>query len=132
MTVYQFATILELEAFIVAKSIALAKIASIYFDGPSGKHILVASVAPAGLSYTSPNIFTQNVAISALYPSSTGGASYSYADTDALPAGLAIDPDTGIITGTPTAVSGATNYTITATNPEGSTTFELSIRVNAP
>ncbi|WP_396189162.1 putative Ig domain-containing protein [Flavobacterium sp.] len=46
----------------------------------------------------------------------------------ALPAGLVLNAD-GSITGTPTALSPATNYTITATNAGGSSSYTISIAV---
>lgn len=46
-----------------------------------------------------------------------------------LPAGLSFDPTTGIITGTPTAISPATNYTITAYNLSGSSSTIVNISV---
>jgi gliding motility-associated-like protein len=54
-----------------------------------------------------------------------------YTIDKALPAGLVFDPTTGIITGTPTAVSPATNYTITAYNIYGSSSFVVNIGVTA-
>ncbi len=47
-----------------------------------------------------------------------------------LPAGLNFDPKTGIITGTPTSLSPATNYTITAYNGGGSSTTTVNISVS--
>jgi len=46
-----------------------------------------------------------------------------------LPAGLTFNNTTGIISGTPTASSPATNYTVTAYNNLGSTTAAVSIAV---
>ncbi|TFF34631.1 DUF6443 domain-containing protein, partial [Mucilaginibacter psychrotolerans] len=46
-----------------------------------------------------------------------------------LPAGLVLDGNTGVISGTPTVVSPATNYTITAYSATGSATVTLSIAV---
>ncbi|SHN37867.1 cadherin-like beta sandwich domain-containing protein, partial [Mucilaginibacter sp. OK098] len=48
-----------------------------------------------------------------------------------LPAGLNFDENTGIISGTPTAASPATNYTVTAYNSSGSTFATLNIKVNS-
>ena len=48
-----------------------------------------------------------------------------------LPAGLTFDATTGIITGTPTATSPPTNYTVTAYNTDGSSSTVLNIAVNA-
>ncbi|WP_162499751.1 NHL domain-containing protein [Mucilaginibacter terrigena] len=47
-----------------------------------------------------------------------------------LPAGLSFDSKTGIISGTPTAISPATIYTITAYNAGGSSTTTVSIKVS--
>jgi len=55
----------------------------------------------------------------------TGG----YTINPALPAGLSFDSNTGIISGTPTAVSPATSYTITAYNVGGSTSVTVNISV---
>ena len=52
-----------------------------------------------------------------------------YAISPALPAGLHFDSTNGKISGTPTAYSPATTYTITATNAGGSSTTTLSIQV---
>ncbi|MES2425606.1 MAG: gliding motility-associated C-terminal domain-containing protein [Bacteroidota bacterium] len=47
-----------------------------------------------------------------------------------LPPGLIFDANTGIISGTPTAESAATNYTITAYNSSGSSSTKVNITVN--
>jgi gliding motility-associated-like protein len=49
-----------------------------------------------------------------------------------LPAGLVFDPTTGIISGTPTAVTAAANYTIFAYNDAGSSSKTISIAVRLP
>ena len=48
----------------------------------------------------------------------------------ALPAGLKFDVNTGKISGTPTASSASTNYTVTANNYTGSSTTNINITVN--
>jgi len=57
--------------------------------------------------------------------------STGYSISPALPAGLSMD-NTGTISGTPTAASPATTYTITAYNGGGSSTATLNITVNVP
>ncbi|MEC4004804.1 Ig domain-containing protein [Flavobacterium sp. SUN052] len=87
---------------------------------------------PSNLSYNTTNSFLINTAITPLSPSVTGNVA-SYNVSPNLPTGLALDSSTGIISGTPTSLSPATDYTITASNSFGSTTFITSITVaNAP
>ncbi|PZX64712.1 putative Ig domain-containing protein, partial [Hydrotalea sandarakina] len=93
-------------------------------------NITVNDVAPSGLSYTTPNVYTVGTAITPLTPSVSGGAVTSYSISGTLPAGLNFNTTTGVISGTPTAISAATNYTITATNSGGSTTAIVNITVN--
>jgi hypothetical protein len=52
-----------------------------------------------------------------------------YSINPALPAGLSLSSSTGIISGTPTAVTAASSYTVTASNLSGSTTATLTITV---
>jgi hypothetical protein len=82
------------------------------------------------ISYSTPSVFTVNTAIIALSPTNTGGKLVSYAVSPALPAGLSIDPSTGVISGTPTTVTAIATYTVTATNSGGSTTFDVVVTVN--
>jgi len=55
-----------------------------------------------------------------------------YSISPNLPAGLSFNGNTGLISGTPTAVSPATNYTITGYNPAGGTAATVNIAVNLP
>ncbi|HEX6713374.1 MAG TPA: putative Ig domain-containing protein [Thermoleophilaceae bacterium] len=59
----------------------------------------------------------------------TGTASFAIAP--ALPAGLAIDPATGTISGTPTAPAPAANYTVTMTDLAGSATATINLKIDA-
>jgi len=103
--------------------------------GGSAQAVLVLTVAdppPAGLTYTYVSAtFFRGQAIAVDAPSSGGGAVVSYAVAPALPAGLDLDPATGIIKGTPAAVTPLGTYTVTASNSGGSATAALSFEVVA-
>jgi sugar lactone lactonase YvrE len=55
-----------------------------------------------------------------------------YTITPALPAGLSMDANTGIISGTPSMITAATDYTIIANNDDGSDSFNINIKVCTP
>ena len=94
--------------------------------------VITVNVAPpASLSYNTPNIYTTGTTITPLNPSSTGGPITQYTIGPSLPAGLTIDPTTGIISGTPSAVSSQTSYTVTGTNASGTVTATVVITVNS-
>lgn len=87
---------------------------------------------PAGLTYREISaIYVVGTAIAANAPTNSGGPITSYGIAPALPAGLQFDTQTGAISGTPTAVSADAAYTITGTNPAGSSTVTLRIAVQA-
>ena len=86
---------------------------------------------PSSLSYfTNPATYTMGSAITINAPTSSGGAVTSYVVSPALPAGLTLNPSTGVISGTPTAVVATGSYTVTASNSGGSATASVSITVN--
>jgi mono/diheme cytochrome c family protein len=93
--------------------------------------IQVNDIPPSGLSYAvSPLVATKGTAITADSASFTGGASTTFSVSPALPAGLTLSPTGGAISGTPTAISSATSYHISASNSGGSTAVDLTIQVN--
>lgn len=93
--------------------------------------ITVNVAAPASLSYTTPNVYTTGTTIAALNPTSTGGVITQYSIGPSLPAGLTIDANTGVISGTPSAVSSQTSYIVTGTNVSGTVTATVVITVNS-
>jgi len=96
-----------------------------------GSHSSPAPQPPSALSYAvSAATYTVGTAITPDTPVVRGGAVTSYSVLPALPAGLSLSRSTGIISGTPTTVSAAANYTITASNAAGSATATVSITVN--
>ncbi len=84
------------------------------------------SYATSTATYCTNNSITPNI-VSGV----TGGGTITYSVSSALPNGLSIDPNSGTISGTPTTVSGASNYTVTATNGCSNTTKVINITVIA-
>jgi hypothetical protein len=98
--------------------------------GGGGSNSAPPPVSPPGaLSYAGPQVYTVGVAITPLAPTVTGTVS-GYAVSPALPPGLSLDAKSGQITGTPTSATTTANYTITASNSGGSSSFPLTISVN--
>ena len=90
-----------------------------------------ALAVPSGLSYApNPAFYGVNAPIASNVPVVTGTVT-AYSVAPALPAGLTLNTTTGVISGTPTAVSAAASYTVTAGNSAGSTTASVSITVLA-
>ena len=86
--------------------------------------ITVKIAPPAQITYSNnPAVYSPGVAITSNTPSFLGGAPTSYTIVPSLPSGLIFNPNTGIISGTPNAVSPATNYTVTATNSSGTSSI---------
>jgi hypothetical protein len=85
----------------------------------------------ASLSYPSGAMaFTIGTAITGVKPTITGTLT-AFSVSPALPAGVAVDPNSGTIGGTPSAVTAAANYTINATGPNGaSASATVNIAVN--
>jgi uncharacterized protein (TIGR02145 family) len=94
---------------------------------------LTVNSAPSGLSYSiGPTVtYWTGTPISANEPSYNGIVD-TFRVSPTLPAGLTINQTTGVITGTPTTAVSSQDYTITAKNRAGTTTFALNITVNGP
>ncbi|HEY4327088.1 MAG TPA: cadherin-like beta sandwich domain-containing protein [Mucilaginibacter sp.] len=86
------------------------------FNGPGGL-----AVDPFG------NVYVADAGNNLIRKIVPGG----YAISPALPAGLVFDTTTGIISGTPTALSSATDYTVTAYNTGGIGTATINIAVTS-
>lgn len=88
---------------------------------------------PVGLSYAAnPATYQVGGAITPNVPTSQGGLVQNYSITPALPAGLVFNTTTGVISGTPTAITAATAYQVTASNEDGSTSATLNLSVPGP
>lgn len=86
--------------------------------------------APVSLTYSNPTaVFTKGVPTPNNIPTFVGGVWPVFTVAPALPAGLVLNAATGAITGTPSALDVAANYTVTATNSYGATTAVLNFTV---
>lgn len=67
-------------------------------------------------------------------PTVTGDTATGFGVIPALPAGLTVNPTSGLVSGTPTAALAATTYTLVATTPSGSadTSFTLLFTATDP
>ncbi|MBI3131210.1 MAG: putative Ig domain-containing protein [Acidobacteria bacterium] len=91
--------------------------------------LTVNDVAPA-FDYASTDlVIGKDAALPPLTPTSTGGAVVAWSITPALPAGLALNPATGVLSGTPTAAAAPQAYTVTATNSGGTLGKQLNLTV---
>ncbi|HTK21525.1 MAG TPA: gliding motility-associated C-terminal domain-containing protein [Mucilaginibacter sp.] len=112
-----------------------------YNTGGSYSFIVNITVDPPPkpeITYPTPEVYARNTPIEPLVPTNKGGAAAATSTSPAytidrpLPPGLTLDPITGIISGTPTAISQMTDYTITAHNDGGVSSFTITITVFAP
>jgi len=95
--------------------------------------ITVNPEAPDNLNFSSPSsVYQMGIEITPNNPSFTGGTPESWSINPALPAGLSLDTLTGVISGTPTEVSGTIIYVVNATNVTGSTSTIITIAVENP
>jgi gliding motility-associated-like protein len=81
------------------------------------------------IKYETPNIFFKNQAINLLIPINEGGLPLSYTIVPPIPAGLAFNESTGILSGTPLTTQKTAVYTITAVNTAGRSVFDIEITV---
>jgi hypothetical protein len=96
-------------------------------------NIAVHNAPPSTLTYSAnPVVYTLGRPISNNLPGSTGGPVSSYSVSPGLPTGLSLNTTTGVISGTPTAISASSNFTVTATNDGGFTTATLNLAVVSP
>jgi hypothetical protein len=73
--------------------------------------------------------FVIDHSITAIVPTLQGGAIESWQVQPPLPTGLSVNAVTGVIEGTPTELSMATDYVVSATNSTGSSIVSLHIAV---
>lgn len=91
-----------------------------------------ATIAPVSLAYLTPTaLYVTNEAIVPNTAQTTGGAPTTFSVSPALPNGLSLNAQTGVITGTAAAIQGLTTYTVTAANLAGSTQALVQIGITA-
>ena len=98
-------------------------------SGSATLRITVNDVPPAFSYNPSAEVCTRGTAITPLAPATSGGTVVAWSIAPALSAGLAFSTASGWITGTPTATSAATVYTVRATNSGGSATAKVTLTV---
>lgn len=87
---------------------------------------------PTELVYeANPVSYNMGAAIAANTPTNQGGAPTAYTVAPSLPAGLALNPTTGVVTGTPTAATAQATYQVRASNAAGRTEAHLVVTVTA-
>ena len=92
-------------------------------------NITVAVLPVINFQYpASSYVFNQNAAITDQMPAYDGPVT-SFSVSPSLPSGLSIHSTTGELSGTPTAITAATNYIVTATNSGGDAFDTLNIEV---
>ncbi len=95
----------------------------------------VSATPITGFSYGGSSfVFTKNTAIATLTPVFNSGTPTGFSVAPSLPAGLVLNPTTGVISGTPSSISAPSSYTVTATGGSGnaSTVFSLSVQGTDP
>jgi 6-phosphogluconolactonase (cycloisomerase 2 family) len=90
------------------------------------------TVAPSNLSYSDTDVLElAHVELAALVPTYQGDVD-SFEIAPSLPAGVVLDPVTGVVVGAAEAPDPLTTYTITARNAGGFTTAVVRIEIAAP
>ena len=85
---------------------------------------------PPSISLSASSIqLIYDITMDPITTSNTGGAATSWSISPNLPGGLSFDTSTGEISGTPTALSPSTVYTVEATNSHGFDSATVSIEV---
>ena len=87
---------------------------------------------PGGLQYEQSVVsYKVGQTIAPNNPSNTGAPIDHYSVAPTLPAGLALDANSGVISGTPTSKSPQTIYTVTGSNAVGETTAVVTMTVTS-
>lgn len=88
--------------------------------------------APQALTYARDfDLVAQGTALAPNAPTVAGGAVQGWSVSPALPAGLTLDPATGVLSGTATTLTPLSSYTVRASNAVGFTEFEIELGIVA-
>ena len=85
------------------------------------RDLTVDLIAPAKPGYTVPDTYTLTVGVAAETLTTAGGSGIDSYSAEGLPAGLTIDPDSGTISGAPSAAGVAGTVTVTVSDTAGNT-----------
>ena len=110
------------EDYITETSVTLSVTATKaeHFNATPVNRVLPVDLVAPTVSYTAPVSLQVGVAIASITPTTSDTDIVSYAMTSgSLPAGLTINEDTGVISGTPTAAGAAQRATVTVTDNAG-------------
>jgi hypothetical protein len=114
----------------VGSAITCTVTASSGFSSANVTTSATATVTKTTLSYTPVTSATQGSAYTGATPSTTNGTSpYTYSVTGSLPAGLSVNPSTGVISGAPTTVQTASGLALVATDANGVTDTSASFSI---
>jgi hypothetical protein len=97
----------------------------------SGSAYVVYGFGTPSVSYPGPLNATVGQAIVPLTPTVARTGQPSFTVAPVLPAGLTLDPATGVVSGTPTATEAATTHTVTMTDLAGSAQAPLQVTIAA-
>ncbi len=97
--------------------------------GSASSTLSVESYPPLSISYPAFGPFMIGFPINPIAPIIEGGTPSHWVVSPAFPQGVLLDPETGVISGTPLEIQTPTPYTIFAENPSGQVTVVVLIFV---
>jgi Putative Ig domain len=109
--------------------LAVAELLSACGGGGGGGSNSGVAPLPASISYPAQLTVVANASIPVLRPLVSGRVS-GFTVAPPLPVGITLEPNIGTIFGTPTAVTPATTYTVSAASADGIVSSRISLTVN--
>src|SRR6266849_1384519 len=97
-----------------------------------GSNLIRGKAPPTALGYAhNPIVYAKGREIEPNEPNSEGGMTTEYPNSPSLPDGLTLSSSTGVLTGTPTALTPTLDYTVAARNAAGSTETTLTLKISS-